>query len=76
MALSETERQLISSRLADAQQQLHLLATGQAVRVVVDQNGERVEYGAATSANLQKYIAELQRTLGTVTVSGPLQVWF
>lgn len=50
--------------LADAQKQYHLLLTGQAARVLVDQNGERVEFNRANSADLYAYILQLQAALG------------
>lgn len=48
-------------RLDDARRQLHLLATGQAARVFVDQNGERVEYTTTTVASLRGYVASLEQ---------------
>ena len=47
--------------------------------VVVDQNGERVEYTRANSAQLRAYILELQRAIasnGTTIASGPMGVIF
>lgn len=52
--------------LADARAQYHKLVTGVAPRVVVDQNGERVEFTAANRQALYNYIAELERQLGVV----------
>ena len=51
------------------------LVLGRMPRVVVDQNGERIEYNGTNVASLKKYIAELERELGT-TQSGPMRVWF
>lgn len=76
MALTSTERDLLETRLADAEAQLHLLLTGQAARVFVDQNGERIEYAVANANRLQAYIAELKRQLGKLKVTGPMSVWF
>lgn len=76
MALTPTERATYTARLADAEAQLHLVLTGQAARVFVDQNGERIEYTAANASRLQAYIAELRRLLGITTVTGPMKVWF
>lgn len=51
------------------------LVLGRMPRVVVDQNGERVEYNGTNVQNLKKYIAELERDLGA-TRNGPLKVFF
>lgn len=61
--------------LADAEKKYHLLMTGGSVKVFVDQNGERVEYSAASSLRLSAYINELKRQLGLLTTDGPLNVW-
>jgi hypothetical protein len=76
MALTAPERALYTARLADAEAQLHLVLTGQAARVFVDQNGERIEYTSANSTRLSAYIAELKRLLGLNTTSGPMNIWF
>ena len=75
MALTAEEQVLYTSRLADAENALHLLLTGQQARVVVDSNGERVEFTAANSARLRAYIDELKTALGKKTVTGPLNFW-
>ncbi len=54
----------LAEKLADAETKYHLLLTGQMARVVVDQNGERVEFTAANASRLQAYIQDLQRQLG------------
>lgn len=64
-------------RLADAKARYHELLTGQSVRVLVDQNGERIEYTAANREKLAMYIQDLEaavagKTLGT---GGPLGVY-
>lgn len=51
------------------------LVLGRMPRVVVDQNGERVEYNGTNVQNLKKYIDELERELG-VRTNGPIRVWF
>lgn len=63
--------------LADAKAQYHLLLTGQKASVVVDQNGERVEYTQANAAKLQAYIASLQACVdGNGAVSRrPMKIW-
>lgn len=76
MALTEAERATLTTRLTDAENSLHLIMTGQAAKVFVDQNGERIEYVAANANRLMAYIAELKRLLGRTTVMGPMKVWF
>jgi len=76
MALTSAERSLYTERLADAEAQYHLVVTGQTARVFVDQNGERIEYTAANAARLAAYIASLKQLLGSLTVTGPMKVWF
>lgn len=66
--------------LADAQAAYHDLMIGASARVVVDQNGERVEYTAANAPRLQAYITSLQNligdTAGTPRTRGPARVVF
>ena len=62
----------LREKLADAEQAYHDLMLGRAVRVVVDQNGERVEYTAANAARLAAYIADLKRQLGQSSL-GPMR---
>lgn len=54
--------------LTEAQNAYHALLTGRSARVVVDQNGERVEFTAARKADLAAYIQQLQVALG---LAGP-----
>lgn len=56
--MSLTNQQLVDN-LTDARAQYHDLITGKAPRVVVDQNGERVEFVAANSQKLYLYIQQL-----------------
>ena len=49
--------------LADARAKYHALVTGTAARVVVDQNGERVEFTPANRQALAAYINELELQL-------------
>jgi gpW len=67
-------RTVLQARLSDAEAQYHALMTGKQVKVFVDQNGERIEYGAASSLKLAAYIEDLKRQLGLCRISGPLQV--
>lgn len=56
-------------RLAQAQEALHNLVTGKMASVVVDQNGERVEFSKTTIGELRAYIATLT---GTGSYNKPL----
>lgn len=71
MALTAAERAIYEERLTSAEGALHELMTGQAARVFVDQNGERVEYAVANAKQLRAYIYELKVLLGKIT-SGPM----
>lgn len=64
--------------LHEARQAYHRLMLGLSPRVVVDQNGERVEYTAANAPRLQQYIAGLEAQLGLTTAAqrGPAGVCF
>lgn len=64
-------------RLADAKDRYHELLTGQSVRVLVDQNGERMEYTAANREKLAQYIQEMEAKVAGKTVGpgAPLQVY-
>ena len=53
----------INEQLQQAQAAYHALLTGQQARVIVDQNGERVEFTAANSRSLYNYICQLQNML-------------
>lgn len=62
-----------AERLAEAEAAYHALLTGTMARVVVDQNGERVEFTAAKKADLYGYIQEL-RLLVTPPSTSPYPV--
>lgn len=62
-------------KLDEAEAALHKLMIGRSARVIVDQNGERVEYSAANRARLQAYIDQLKTELGLKTAPGPLRTW-
>lgn len=61
--LTPEERAALEARLAEAKQAYHDLLTGTKARVVVDSNGERVEFVAANRQALYAYIQELERVL-------------
>ncbi len=61
--------------LPEAQTAYHSLVIGGSARVVVDQNGERVEYTSANRAALSAYIAMLESIIANIsTAPGPLKV--
>jgi len=62
-------------QLADAKAQYHLLVTGQAAKVYVDQNGERIEYVAANAAKLLAYIQRLEAQIAGAPPQGPMRTW-
>lgn len=55
----------IQEQLDEAKLAYHQLQTGKMPRVVVDQNGERVEFTAANRQALYDYIKYLEGLLGT-----------
>lgn len=66
-----------AQRLVAAEDALHRLLTGTSPRVLVDQNGERVEYTPASIPALRAYIKELSASVaGTTVISRPMGVWF
>ena len=71
------EQALLTGRLAKAETAYDELMTGKAVKVLVDQSGERVEFTPANSGQLSTYILELKRLLGkTGSCPGPMRFLF
>lgn len=70
----------LQAMLAEAQKAYHTAMMGGAVVVVVDQNGERVEYSRTNPGSLLKYIAMLQAQInalmGVAVIGGPLRPLF
>ena len=64
MALTPEETTKYTAYLTEAETAYHRLQMGGAVRVFVDQNGERIEYSAVNRLNLLSYINELRALLG------------
>jgi len=62
--LTPEARALLEKQLAEAQAAYHTLQVGGAARVIVDQNGERVEFMASSKGNLYNYIMSLKAQLG------------
>lgn len=67
--LTPAERTLMQARLDEAKQAYHDLVTGVKARVIVDQNGEKVEFTAPNRQALYSYIQELERILCPSTQS-------
>ena len=65
-----------AQKLVEAEDALHKLMTGQAVRVFVDQNGERVEFTTASAGKLRGYIAELTATIAGRASPGSIGFFF
>lgn len=61
----------LKALLEDAETAYHSLLTGTMARVVVDQNGERVEFTAANRANLYAYIQQLNSQIGITDAARP-----
>lgn len=57
-------------RLSEAKSAYHKLKTGTMARVVVDQNGERVEFTAAKGTDLYNYIQELESQVRACSGNG------
>lgn len=60
------QQELDAARLA-----YHNLMTGKMARVIVDQNGERVEFVATNVARLQAYIQTLEAECSAATTGRP-----
>lgn len=70
----------LASQLSQAESAYHKLMTGTSARVVVDQNGERVEFTAANRAALYGYIlalrAQIEGGLSAPTPRAPVRFVF
>ena len=69
-----------AEKLVEAEAAYHNLMVNGAVRVVVDQNGERVEYTSVNAAKLLEYIAYLKSLIaeeaGIRVSRGPARMIF
>lgn len=75
--LTTEQRTQYETYLSQAEAAFHQLRLGGQAKVVVDQNGERVEFTVARSSELRAYILELKTLLGLPTgIVGPLKPWF
>ena len=77
MALTPAQILIYQQRLAAAELAYDRLMTGKAPRVLVDQNGERIEFTPANAGRLKAYIVDLQTQLGLaqVRVVGPMRTF-
>ena len=66
----------LQEKLAEAEDALHQLMIGTSARVVVDQNGERVEFTATNAGRLQAYIDRLKRQISGAAPVGPARPVF
>jgi hypothetical protein len=66
-----TQLQLDQARAA-----YHSLMTGKSPKVVIDQNGERVEFVAANASKLLAYIQTLEIALGGTRTNRPMRPYF
>lgn len=75
--MTPQEREILLKRLTEAETAYHQLQLGMKATVIVDQNGERVEFQSTTAGRLAAYIQELKRQLGLLPgcSTGPMQVW-
>ena len=77
MALTPERRIILQARLDAAEAAYDKLMSGKAVRVLVDQNAERIEFTPANASRLAAYIVDLQTQLGLaqVRVVGPMRTF-
>ena len=70
----------LAEKLVEAEAAYHELMISGSIRVVVDQNGERVEYNKVDAPKLLAYIAELRGLIaaqsGLAPNRGPAKVIF
>lgn len=68
----------LDDKIAEAEAAYHSLVTGSMARVVVDQNGERVEFTPANAVRLYQYINDLKSQQPTTApvCPGPLGFYF
>lgn len=61
----------LQARITEAESAYHRLMSGKAMRVVVDQNGERMEFTSVSAAQLYGYIVRLKAELAALTGGPP-----
>lgn len=57
----------LQARLTEAEAAYHRLLTGASTRVVVDQNGERVEFTSVSAGSLFAYIVSLKQQIAALS---------
>lgn len=77
MVLTPAQTIIYQQRLAAAEIAYDRLMNGKAPRVLVDANGERVEFTPANAGRLAAYILELQTLLGIARtkIIGPMRTF-
>lgn len=71
---NETDLQRKKRWLAEAEEAMQQLQIGQNPRVIVDQNGERIEYSASNRQELRSYIERLRFECDPTTQRPPLRI--
>lgn len=71
----------LRQKRAEAEEALHQIMTGQQPRAFTDQNGESVQYNAASVGKLRTYIAQLDRQIALLlnrraSFKGPMRGYF
>ncbi len=75
--MTDAERLKLQTRLAQAEEAYHQMQMGAKASVIVDSNGERMEFAKSNASSLAAYIADLKRQLGICgVVIGPMGVLF
>lgn len=67
--LTPEQRIVLETRLADARLAYHTLMTGTQAKVIVDQNGEKVEFSSINRLGLYGYIQQLEAQLAVCPAS-------
>lgn len=57
----------LNAQLKDAETAYHELLLGRSARVIIDMNGERVEFVGANKGNLYSYILQLRADIARCT---------
>lgn len=77
--MTEQQKIELRAKISDAESKYHQLMLGLMPRVIVDQNGERVEFVASNRSALYTYIQQLKSQLPgeyAMSVSKPLGFFF
>lgn len=77
--MTDAELAILKSRIEQAENAYHSLMTGQMAVVIVDQNGEKVEFNKVSADKLYAYISSLKLQIPNAPVSpyaGPIRYFF